>query len=130
MSILTKPQGNITLAWVMIQGQDGQVKRMPAVIDVEWDRYLSILTERAGGVIGVSTTELVESSFEDAGISENLALFYANEQGQNQRPAFDAGQFAQQDFLGVNQADNMAEVRARIDVLESEIAALKQGTLI
>lgn len=114
MSVLTKPQGSITLGWAQVQGQ-----RVPVTIDIEWDRFLSVLTARAGGITGVSTTELVESSFEDAGINEMQAQMYANEQGQNQRPPVV--------FLDSEPLDNTAELHARISVLEAEIQALRQG---
>jgi hypothetical protein len=54
MSLLTKPQGRIPLAYVQLQGQ-----RVPVLLEIEWDRFLDILTERAGGVMGTSTTEIV-----------------------------------------------------------------------
>jgi hypothetical protein len=114
MTLLTRPQGRIPIGYAMFQGQ-----RVPVTIDIEWDRFLAILTERAGGVTGVSTTELVESAYEDAGINEINAQSMAFEQGQNQRP--------QQEFVQAVEFDNNAELRARIDALETEIQALKQG---
>jgi hypothetical protein len=134
MSILTRPQGRIPIGYATVQGQ-----RVPVIIDLEWERYFSILTERAGGITGVSTTELVESAYEDAGINEINAQSMAFEQGQNQRPpmAFEQGQVfdngaelrARVDALAlmVPALENNAELRARIDALETEIQALKQG---
>lgn len=113
MSALTKPAGRVTLGWAMFQGQ-----RVPVTIDIEWDRFLSVLTDRAGGVAGVSTTEIVESAYEDAGINEMQALMFANENGQNQRPPEVC--IESQDF------DNAAELRARIDALETMVKELQQ----
>jgi hypothetical protein len=114
MSLLTKPQGRIPLAYVQVQGQ-----RVPVMLEIEWDRFLDILTERAGGVTGVSTTELVESAFEDAGINELQQQVLVNAQNFGQSPA----SVVHQD----QHIDNTAELRARIDVLEREIQGLKQG---
>lgn len=58
MSTLTKPQARIPLGWVTIAGQ-----RMPVAVDLEWDRYLSVLTERAGGTTGLSTTDVDAGSY-------------------------------------------------------------------
>lgn len=105
MSLLTLPQGRIPIGVATINGQ-----RVTVDVDPEWMRFFTILTARAGGITGVSTTELVESSFEDAGINEMQAQMYANEQGQNQR--------------------STAELQARIDALEAEIQSIKQGYLL
>jgi len=114
MSLLTKPQGRIPLAYVQVQGQ-----RVPVMLEIEWDRFLDILTERAGGVTGVSTTELVESAFEDAGINELQQQVFVNAQNFGQSPV----SVVHQDHY----IDNTAELRARLDVLEREIQGLKQG---
>jgi len=47
MSILTRPQGRIPIGYAMVGGQ-----RVPVALDLEWDRYFQVLTERAGGVVG------------------------------------------------------------------------------
>ena len=47
-SILNLPQARIALGWATIQGQ-----RIPVEIDPEWMRYMTVLTERAGGIIAV-----------------------------------------------------------------------------
>lgn len=47
MSTLLKPQGRIPIGFAMVNGQ-----RVPVTIDIEWDRFLDVLTERAGGVVG------------------------------------------------------------------------------
>jgi hypothetical protein len=114
MSLLTKPQGRIPLAYVTVQGQ-----RVPVLLEIEWDRFLDVLTERAGGITGVSTTELVESAFEDAGINELQQQVFVNAKNFGQAPP----QVVFQDQY----IDNSAELRARIDVLEREIQGLKQG---
>jgi hypothetical protein len=49
MSILTRPQGRIPIGHVVIGGQ-----RLAVELDLEWDRYFQVLTERAGGVVGPS----------------------------------------------------------------------------
>lgn len=38
-NIVTKPQGRIPVGFAMVNGQ-----RVPVTVDLEWDRYLSILT--------------------------------------------------------------------------------------
>jgi hypothetical protein len=114
MSLLTKPQGRIPIAYVMVQGQ-----RVPVLLEIEWDRFLDLLTERAGGITGVSTTELVESSFEDAGINELQAQVFVNAQNFGQAPA----SVVHQDRY----IDNTAELLARLDVLESRVKGLEQG---
>jgi hypothetical protein len=47
MSVLTRPQGRIPIGYAMVGGQ-----RVPVALDLEWDRYFAVLTERAGGVVG------------------------------------------------------------------------------
>lgn len=58
VSTLTKPQARIPVGEVVING-----RAAPVMINIEWDRYLSILTERAGGVAGISTTDVDAGSF-------------------------------------------------------------------
>lgn len=53
-SVLTLPQGRIPIGVAMVNGQ-----RVEVTIDQEWMRYFVTLTERAGGVVGTSTTEIV-----------------------------------------------------------------------
>jgi hypothetical protein len=53
VSVLTKPRGSAALARVVIDG-----RTFPVLIEVEWDRYLAILTERAGGTLGLGTTDV------------------------------------------------------------------------
>lgn len=106
-----------------------QAARIPIGIDAEgrpvlvtksWFDLIAVqLYERAGGASGPSTTELVESSFEDAGINEMQSLQYAFEDGQNQRPASEVVS----DF----QIENVAELRERIARLESAMQSLQQG---
>jgi hypothetical protein len=81
MTVLTLPQARIPLGWATVAGQ-----RVPVVIDLEWMRYLVTLTERAGGITGVSTTELVESAYEDAGLEEVKIGLYALRDEFNQLP--------------------------------------------
>src|SRR3972149_8466099 len=126
MSVLTKPQGMIPIGWVTIQG-----KKLAVTAEIEWDRFFITLAERAGGVIGVSTTELVESAYEDAGINEMQALIFANEQGQSQRPVdIQANEYQDlrpaEIYMPSVEIDNTAELRARIDVLESMVKELQQ----
>jgi uncharacterized small protein (DUF1192 family) len=92
----------------------------PVLITKSWFDLIAVqLYERAGGAGGPSTTELVESSFEDAGINEMQALQYTFEDGQNQRPTPEIGN----DF----QIENVAELRERIARLESAVQSLQQG---
>lgn len=49
MSILTRPQGRIPIGYAMVGGQ-----RVPVALDLEWDRYFAVLTERAGGTVAPS----------------------------------------------------------------------------
>ena len=114
MSILTRPQGRIPIGYAMVGGQ-----RVPVALDLEWDRYFQILTERAGGVTGVSTTELVESSFEDAGINEMQSQIFAMDAARLQEPI--------REQVAPVTIDNAAELRARIDRMETELQALRQG---
>lgn len=113
MSTLSLPQARIPIAWAMINGV-----RTPCEIDIEWMRSMAILAERAGGVSGVSTTELVESSFEDAGIPELSAQLFAGFQGVGQAPSLVPTE-------PVFPIDNTA-LMARIDVLETAIQELRQ----
>ena len=53
MTILTKPQGRIPIGWAVVNGE-----RVPIIIDMEWDLYLTRLNERAGGVTGLGTTDV------------------------------------------------------------------------
>lgn len=53
MSTLTKPRGDVTFGTVTIGGQ-----RLPVQIAVEWDRYLTVLTARAGGTTGLGTADV------------------------------------------------------------------------
>lgn len=114
MSTLTKPQGRIALGYAVVQGE-----RVLVTIDREWDKFLSDLAERAGGVVGVSTTELVESAYEDAGIQEMQAAIFTSEYAQNQRPIVE--------LMATQEFDSTAELRARIDALETAIQGLTQG---
>lgn len=94
----------------------------PVLVSREWWDYLAVgLFNRAGGATGVSTTELVESAFEDAGIQEMQALIFTNEQGQNQQPVYE--------HVSEQEITNFAELAARVDALTAEVAGLKQGTL-
>ena len=58
MTTLTAPQARIAIGWANIAGQ-----RVPVIIDPEWMRYLATLTERAGGTVGLSTTDTDAGSF-------------------------------------------------------------------
>jgi hypothetical protein len=46
MSTLTLPQARIAIGSVMVQGQ-----RLPVEIDMEWMRYFTVLSDRAGGIV-------------------------------------------------------------------------------
>ena len=81
MALLTQPQARIPIGWATIAGQ-----RVPVEVDPEWMRYLSTLNERAGGVSGVSTTELTEEAFDDAGVEEIKAIGYAMANAAGQVP--------------------------------------------
>jgi hypothetical protein len=114
MSLLLKPQGLIPLGVAIINGQ-----RFPVSVDLQWDQFFTALTERAGGITGVSTTELVESSFEDAGISEMQAQMFAMDAARMQDPI--------REQVAIDAIDNTAELHARISAMETELQALRQG---
>ena len=46
MSTLTLPRARIAIGWATVQGQ-----RLPVEIDMEWMRYFTVLSERAGGIV-------------------------------------------------------------------------------
>jgi hypothetical protein len=62
---LTRPQGRIPIGYAVVNGA-----RVPVTIDLEWDRYFTVMDERAGGVSGQGTDDLSLAQFDDAGIEE------------------------------------------------------------
>jgi len=131
MSLLTQPRGQIAIGWAVINGQ-----RVPVVPDVEWVRFFSTLAERAGGTGGVSTTELVESAYEDAGLEEVKLGLYAMRDEFNQFPR--AAEMAFDDQLTpvaqtIPPVDALPQIQAlsdQIAELTKELEALKQGLMV
>ena len=115
----------------MVAGQ-----RIPVEVDPEWVRYLSTLTDRAGGVSGVSTTELTEEAFDDSGIEEIKATGYAMANAAGQTPAA-INEYALADALGqtpvafIEQLETvlteLADTRAQVAELIKTIQDMKQG---
>lgn len=141
MSALTLPQARIAIGWANVSGQ-----RVAVQVDPEWMRYFVTLTERAGGTTGVSTTELVESAYEDAGLEEVKINLYNLRDEFNQLPRAvefiaDESQAPQYEPLGfddpltppvqlISADDQLPQIQAlsdRIAELTKEIQALKQG---
>lgn len=58
MSTLVLPQARIPLGYASVGGQ-----RVPVEIDMEWMRALTVLVQRAGGLSGLSTTDVDAGSF-------------------------------------------------------------------
>lgn len=131
MALLTQPQARIPIGWATIAGQ-----RVPVEIDPEWVRYLYTLNDRAGGVSGVSTTELTEEAFDDAGLEEIKATGYAMANAAGQVPAA-ISEYAMSDALGqvpvafIEQLETvmteLADTRAQVAELIKTIQDLKQG---
>jgi hypothetical protein len=69
---LTRPQGRIPIGYAVVNGA-----RVPVTIDLEWDRYFTVLDARAGGVNGPGTEDLSIAQFDDAGIAEQQAQLFA-----------------------------------------------------
>lgn len=115
MGILTQPQARIPIGWATVAGQ-----RVAVEIDPEWMRYLSTLTERSGGITGVSTTELTEMAFDDAGVEESKAMLYAMADSAGQVPAIVSQQL--EDVL-----TDLADTRAQVAELAKTIQDMKQG---
>ena len=134
MMVLNQPQARIPIGWAMVQGQ-----RVPVEVDTEWARYFSTVTVRAGGAIGVSTTELSAEAFDDAGIEDTKATVYSNfdatEQAPHPESEFTAlmDAFAQnptdtdQPMPAIDAAGQIAELQAQVQELFKAINDLKQG---
>ena len=101
----------------MVQGQ-----RIPVEIDMEWARYLLVLDQRAGGVGGVSTTELSAEAFDDAGIEDLKATAYANHDALSQAPL--PALFAD-DVL--DQSEQISQLMAQVQELQKAINDIQQG---
>lgn len=119
MANVTPPKGNIPIGYAMVAGV-----RVPVEIDGEWLRYLaqSVFT-RIGGVVGTSTTELVESAFEDAGIEELRADFFSYRQDASQRPVEATANVDQY----IDTGSDTASLREEIFALRARVHALEQG---
>lgn len=143
MTTLTQPRGQIAIGWAVVAGQ-----RVPVICDPEWVRFFSTLVDRAGGTTGVSTTELVESAYEDAGLEEVKIGLYQLRDEFNQMPravecVADESQAPQALFVGFDDPltpavqfsmpdDPMPQIQAlsdQIAELVKEIQSLKQGLL-
>lgn len=131
MALLTQPQARIPIGWATVGGQ-----RVAVEIDPEWMRYLFTLNDRAGGVSGVSTTELTEEAFDDAGVEEIKAIGFAMANAAGQVPAA-INEYAMADALGqvpvafIEQLETvlteLADTRAQVAELIKTIQDLKQG---
>jgi len=58
MSVLTQPRGQIAIGWAVVGGQ-----RVAVIPDPEWVRFFSTLTDRVGGSLGLSTTDIDAGSY-------------------------------------------------------------------
>ncbi len=122
MTLLTKPQGRVPLGWVLINGQ-----RLPVVIDVEYDRFLSTLTERAGGVDGLSTSDVDAGSYaalqppvQDGGFADTLqTLSFEFSAADMLQPTFVLGDTAGE----VSMPDNAA-IGAAYEVMQFDCMQL------
>ena len=118
----------------MVQGQ-----RIPVEIDMEWARYLLVLDQRAGGFTGPSTTELLESAFDDAGIEDTKSTMYANQDAVNQAPLAALDFSALSDALSqtpvvnaesanpIDQTGQISQLVAQVQELQKAINDIKQG---
>ncbi len=88
MSTLNLPQARIPMGWAMVNGQ-----RVPVEVDLEWMRYFSTLTERAGGV--VAPTNLYQTI---NNLSQSSGYAQDGEQGEPGEP----GRPGQNGIDGVN----------------------------
>lgn len=137
MATLTPPRTGIPIASVIVAKVEYDV-----VINPEWLRYLTFgLFDRAGGYTGVSTTELTEAAFEDAGVEEAKAGLYRLEQDTSQSPIFMpeaqdrdwmlspiAGSAAQENIITLEAL--ISDLREQVVALRVEVEALRQGTLV
>jgi hypothetical protein len=83
-----------------------------AVVGADWYRWASDVTERCGGVTGPGTNDLAAAQFEDAGIAEQLEMI-----GNLEKALW--------------QAESLVHsLAARLDEVERELMALKQGVLL
>jgi hypothetical protein len=94
-------------------------KRQQVTIDPEWLRYLSqALFERAGGTSGSSTTDLVVSAFEDAGIDDTKVAVERLADEFRLAPVVQVAPVQ-------DQTDNLANLLAEIDTLRRRVEALE-----
>ena len=108
-------------ARVAIGTVDGPNGPLSMYISPEWGRYFEVLTKRAGGTTGASTTDLVLSAFEDAGTEElkaEVALLYKS---LDQSPKVE-----QEDKIDVLETQ-ITEAMALIAELRRDVLGLQQG---
>ena len=135
MSVVNLPDANTPIAWVEIDGE-----KIPANIDFEWMRGFTQLLDRTGGTTSNTIPELNIAAFEDAGIPEQQAELFSVESAVGQLPpmtqsvsARDLEDFRQlppvlPQLVADDLSDSVSELQARVDVLESAIRSLMQGT--
>lgn len=116
--ILVLPQARIPLAWVTVGGA-----RLPAEIDIEWMRALTTMSDRAGGVGGVSTTELSAEAFDDAGIEEGKSGLYALRDEVWSMPAVTLEQQVQ------HLTGEVAELMAAVAELTKQLEGVRMGVV-
>lgn len=64
MTALFPPPQTRTIGFAIVNGQ-----QVPVMVEQAWFRYFAQgLYDRSGGALGVSTSDLAASAFEDAGI--------------------------------------------------------------
>lgn len=132
MALLTQPQARTPIGWATVAGQ-----RIAVEVEPEWMRYLFTLDERAGGVSGVSTTELSEEAFDDAGVEEIKAIGYAMADAAGQVPIGSFSGDALADAMSqipvafIEQIENvlteLADTRAQVAELIKTIQDIQQG---
>lgn len=120
MALLTKPQARAPLGTVELP--NGQ--RLPVVIQMEWDRFLTLLQERAGGVSGVGTSDLSVAAFEDAGIEETKALLNTVQNDIGQLPIPVQAMPEPEAASG-----ELSALREEVETLRTRLTALEQGTV-
>lgn len=118
MTTITLPRADVAMADLT----NGSPSR-------DWYRWARDITARVGGVTGVSTNDLAESSFEDSGVEENKAMIFAVADAAGQVPAGP-------DLLAVLVADNqrlsgeVEELRGVVNELWKFVQDARQGVLL
>jgi hypothetical protein len=114
MSTVTLPRAGITpIAYVDKEGR--------AWVDQEWARAFNDLLIRVGGTTSNTISEINIAAFEDAGIAEQQAEIYTIDQTHSQHPPVVV-------LPPADDVSSIAELRSRVDALETAIQALRQGS--